>query len=104
LKEETKTIRLTIRVTPNARRNELVALSAPAEIRLKLRAPAREGKANAEMLNFLAELLGCRRSELVLLSGDKSRSKVVAVFGYSKENIADRLAAALRKHDSTARS
>jgi uncharacterized protein YggU (UPF0235/DUF167 family) len=56
------------------------------------------------MLNFLTELLGCRRSELVLLSGDKSRSKVVAVFGYSKENIADRLAAALRKHDSTARS
>jgi uncharacterized protein len=97
LKEETKAIRLTIRVTPNARRNELVALSAPAEIRLKLRAPAREGRANAELLNFLSELLDCRRSELVLLSGDKSRSKVVAVFGLNRGEIAQRLDAVFRK-------
>ena len=97
LKKETKATLLTIRVTPNARRDELVALSAPTEMRLKLRAPAQEGKANSEMISFLAELLDCRRSELVLLSGHKSRSKVVAVCGHSQEDIVERLAAALRE-------
>ncbi len=44
---------------------------------IKLQAPPVEGKANTELLRFLAEALGCAKSQVVLLRGESSRLKVV---------------------------
>jgi uncharacterized protein len=73
-----------LRVQPRARRNALVAAS-DGQWRLSLTAPAIEGRANQALTEFFAKGLGIARSRVRLLSGEKSRQKVVALDGISEE-------------------
>lgn len=50
-------------------------------MKVRVSAPANEGKANAELVRFIAELAGTRRSAISIVSGDRSRDKVLAVDG-----------------------
>jgi len=72
---------LTVRVTPNARRSEFNGWTMDEKGRpvllIKLQAPPVEGKANTELLRFLAEELDCAKSQVVLQRGESSRLKVV---------------------------
>ena len=68
-------------MTPNARRSEFLGWTVDEQkrpvLRIKLAAPAQEGKANAELIRFMADWLGCGRGEVSLLRGETSRSKAV---------------------------
>lgn len=74
---------LAVRVTPNARRSEFAGWTADEKGRpvllVKLQAPPVEGKANTELIRFLAKALGCSKSEIVLLRGDSSRQKSLEI-------------------------
>jgi uncharacterized protein len=83
-------IRLKVRVTPNARKNEVAACSGD-EIRLKVKAPAVEGKANAALIEFLAELTDVPRSRIEIKAGEKARTKVVELEGPSEEEVRARI-------------
>lgn len=69
---------LRIRVQPSAGRSQIVGEHAGA-LKVRVAAPANEGKANAELIRFLARTLGVSRSSVELLSGERSRDKVVGV-------------------------
>lgn len=71
---------LELKVIPNAPRNEVVGWLGDA-LKVKIHAPALEGRANDELLNFLAETLDLPRRDLTLLRGDKSRQKLVRITG-----------------------
>ena len=71
---------LKLKIIPNAPRNEIVGWLGAA-LKVKVHAPALEGRANDELLDFLAEKLGLHRRALTLLRGDKSRQKVVQITG-----------------------
>jgi uncharacterized protein len=83
---------LRLRVTPNARRSEVVGLHGEA-IKVKVQAPAVEGKANEALLRFLAEQLGVPVRDLAIVGGEKSRDKLVAVTGLDAEQARERLLA-----------
>lgn len=72
--------RLRLRIVPNARRDEVAGEYGEA-IKVKVAAPAVDGKANAALLDFLAERLGIPARLLELVSGEKSRDKAVLVEG-----------------------
>jgi uncharacterized protein (TIGR00251 family) len=82
--EPTSTLEL--KVIPNAPRNE-VAGWLGAALKIKIHAPALEGRANDELLGFLAERLGVPRRNLTLLRGDKSRRKVVHITGLDSAGV-----------------
>ncbi len=71
---------LELKVIPNAPRNEIAGWLGAA-LKVKVHAPALEGRANDELLDFLAETLGLPRRSVTLLRGDKSRQKVVRISG-----------------------
>ena len=79
-----------LRVVPNAKRSEVVGASGEA-IKVKVQAPATDGKANEALLAFLAEKLGLPRREVTLVVGEKSRDKIVAIESLSDAEAADRL-------------
>lgn len=54
-------------------------------------APAREGEANAAILEYLASVLGLKKRAVSLAVGAKSREKVVRVEGASAEAVLQRL-------------
>ena len=70
--------RLALRVHPRARRSEVLGEHA-AELRIRIAAPANDGKANAELTRFVADRLGVARRDVTLVRGATSRSKVLGV-------------------------
>lgn len=71
---------LEIKAVPNAPRSAVVGWLGDA-LKVKVHAPALEGRANEELCEFLAEALGVPRRAVTLLRGDKSRQKVVRIDG-----------------------
>ncbi len=71
---------LELKVIPNAPRNEIAGRLGEA-LKVKIHAPALEGRANEALLDFLAEKLGVPRRRLTLLRGEKSPQKIVHVTG-----------------------
>lgn len=72
--------RFSVKVVPRASRDETAGWTGD-ELRLRIRAPALEGRANEAVREFLAGKLGLPRGAVSIVLGDKSRRKVVAIQG-----------------------
>jgi len=70
---------LAIRVTPRAKRNEIVEVMADDTIKVRLTAPPVEGKANQTLVDFLSEILGVNKSRIEIVGGATSRDKLVTI-------------------------
>jgi uncharacterized protein (TIGR00251 family) len=71
-----------------------VSRESDGSYRVRVAAPAREGKANRELIRYLSRVLGVPGSAVSLLRGEASRHKVVAVAGLDPEETTRRLDAA----------
>ena len=90
-------VTFSVRVTPRARRNEIVGTQGEA-LKVKLAAPPVEGAANAALCAFLAEQLGARKSAVTLIAGQTSRQKVVRVEGVTAEQVQARFPSESYRH------
>jgi uncharacterized protein (TIGR00251 family) len=81
---------LRFHIVPNAKQNKVTGKHGDA-IKVKLRTPALEGKANAALRSFLAEELEVSERRIVLERGEKSRDKIIRIEGLSEEEIRWRL-------------
>ena len=82
--------RLKLRIVPNAKRNEVTGEHGDA-VKIKVAAPALEGKANEALLEFIAEKLGLHRRNLTLIAGEKSRDKLIEIAGLDATEARGRL-------------
>ncbi|MCC6415530.1 MAG: DUF167 domain-containing protein [Opitutaceae bacterium] len=71
---------LTIKAVPNAPRSEVVGWMGDT-LKVRLKAPPVDGKANAELCRFLAEILTLPKSAVTLATGGSSRAKRVRIEG-----------------------
>ena len=78
LREDGAALVLTLHVQPGAKRTE-VAGSHGEALKVKLAAPPVDGKANAELLRFLADAFGVPLRNATLLRGETARAKVVRI-------------------------
>lgn len=74
-------ITLTVRVTPKSPKTAWAGAMEDGSWKLRLAAVAEQGKANAELIRFLAREFGVDRASVRILSGETSRIKLVAVQG-----------------------
>ena len=84
---------LELKTIPNAPRTAVAGWLGDA-LKVKVHAPALEGRANDALLEFLAEELGVHRRAVTLVRGDKSRHKVVRVDGLTLPEVKAKLAPA----------
>jgi uncharacterized protein (TIGR00251 family) len=82
---------------PNAKMDSVVGEHGAA-IKVKLRAPAVEGKANAALRSFLSKELKIDERQIVLKHGHKSRDKIIRIDGLSEEEDVRRRLLALTRH------
>lgn len=82
---------LELKIIPNAPRDEIAGWLGSV-LKIKVHAPALEGRANDALLEFLADTLGVARRDVTLLRGDKSRHKVVRIAGLDLPAVHQRLA------------
>ena len=81
---------LRVHVVPNAKSDSVVGEYGGA-IKIKLRASAVEGKANAALIRFLAEQLKLPRHSIVLERGHRSRDKLIRIDGLTAEDVRMRM-------------
>ncbi len=81
-----------VRVTPRAKRNQIVG-AAYGALKVKLAAPPVEGAANDALTKFLAECLEIRAAQVEIISGHAARTKTVRVAGISADEAHRRLGA-----------
>lgn len=69
-------MKLLIHIQPGAAKNEVVGFyGEPARIKIKVKARPVEGEANAEVISFLAKILGIAKSRIEIERGHTSRQK-----------------------------
>src|SRR5690349_15458460 len=73
-------VRLAVRVVPKAARSRVVGQSDGC-LKVQVAAPPEDGKANAALVETLAEALGVARRDVALTVGAASRKKLVDVAG-----------------------
>ena len=76
----TKVITLAVHVQPNARRSEVIGPHGGA-LKIRIAAPAVDGKANTALLAFIADAFAVPRKQVTLVRGESSRHKIVEVRG-----------------------
>lgn len=77
-------MKIALKVTPGARRNEILGWEEDYPqigrvLRVKIAAPPVEGKANKEIVTFMAKTLGIPKSAVELLHGSTGRIKLIQV-------------------------
>jgi uncharacterized protein (TIGR00251 family) len=86
IEESAGGVTFAVRVIPRSSRNQVAGVQGDA-LKVKLTAPPVEGAANEALIEFLAERLSVRESAVSILSGDKSRNKVVRVEGMTQSQV-----------------
>ena len=84
---------ISVRVQPIASRDRVLGMRDGA-LRVSVTAPPHDGKANAALLELLADALGVAKSRLRIVRGHSSQDKVVAVEGMSGGEVQRMLKAA----------
>ena len=81
-REDGNGVVLMLHVQPGAKRSEVAGIhgeGVAARLKIRLAAPPVEGKANAELLRFLASAFGVPQRAVLLLRGESSRQKTVQI-------------------------
>lgn len=83
-------IELVLHVLPNAPKSQIVGLHGE-RLKIKIKAPPVEGKANEEIVQFFSTVLGIPKKQIDFRRGERSKSKTLLVRGLTLEAIKNRL-------------
>lgn len=91
--------RISVSAVPGSSSTAVVSVDPDGGgVRVRLAAAPRDGEANAELVRFIASVIGVRRSDVSLVAGHRSRSKTVEIrgdAGVKAEDLLQRLRATL---------
>jgi uncharacterized protein (TIGR00251 family) len=86
MQERNGAVILPVRVQPRASKDEIAGEMGGA-LKVRLRAPAVEDRANDALIEFLAQLLKTPKSAVRILSGERSRTKRLEIRGVTVQQI-----------------
>lgn len=86
VQERAGAVRFSVRVQPRASRTEIVGVHGEA-LKVRVHAPPVDGAANDAVVTMLAERLQVARSQVQVISGHTSRTKVVEVSGVPAQSV-----------------
>lgn len=88
VREDGEGIIFAVRVQPRSSKNEICDLYGDA-IKIKLTSPPVEGEANEGLIEFLAKSLDISKGQVEIISGHKSKNKIIKITGIKKEKVTD---------------
>jgi uncharacterized protein len=84
VREAADGVTLAVRAQPDAKKTEISGIygeGQEAQLKIAVHAPPIEGRANAALIEFLAETFGLPKRSVEIVSGELSRSKVFLLRG-----------------------
>lgn len=89
IKETKDGVILMLYVQPKAKKNEIDGIDEwRKRLKVKIKAPPVEGKANKEVVKFFSKLFG---REVVIIRGETSREKDLLIKGLKVEDVKEKL-------------
>jgi|GEM_PF-331029 len=92
LRETSDGVLVSVRAVPNAPKNQVVGIQGDT-VKIRLKAPPVDGKANEVLVRFLSEILLISRKQIHLAAGSTSRNKSIRITGLPTKDLAARLLA-----------
>ncbi len=85
---------LRLKVSPNASKTEVRGVWAHpdgARLKLAVKAPPVEGKANAAILDWAARTFGLKANQVTLIAGEKGKSKTLLLRGANANDVKSKI-------------
>jgi len=82
---------LAVRVTPRSSRSQIVEVMHDGTVKIHIAAPPVEGRANEELIKFLADVLGVAKSRIEIVAGVNGRDKLVSVLNMDTKVVHDKI-------------
>ncbi len=85
IRQTAEGVTLAVRVHPGAKKTAITGIygeGAAAQLKIAVHAPPVEGRANEALIAFLADLFSLPRRDVILVSGELSRTKVFLLRGF----------------------
>lgn len=86
---------ITVRVTPRASRNEISEILDDGTVKVRLVSAQSEDKSNQALVEFLAEVLGVKPSQLEIVAGSAGMDKLITITDLDKNAVQERILKAL---------
>jgi len=85
------TIKLLVKVIPNARQDEICGYVDKDILKIRIRAKPVDGKANAYLIKYLSKELDIPRRNIAIIKGKTSRIKVLEITNIGKNDLIKKL-------------
>jgi len=79
--------KIRVRVNPGASRTQLMGVE-DGVYKIRLAAPPVKGKANKELRNYIAKLVGVRKADVEINAGEHARMKTISIRGIEAKEVA----------------
>lgn len=87
ISESENNVVLHLQVKPNSKKQEIVVDSFDKKITIFVKAQPDKGKANKELLKFMAKILEKTTSDISIVAGQTSRDKTLLIKNDTKQNV-----------------
>jgi uncharacterized protein (TIGR00251 family) len=78
---------ITVKVTPRAKKTEVVGLMEDGTIRIRVAAAPEEGRANQALIEFLSRTLGIPAGQIDIMGGLSSERKLISLIGITPAEV-----------------
>lgn len=82
-------VQISIHLSPRAKTDRIDGFHGDA-LKVRIKAPPVDGKANAYLCAFIAQTLGIAASRVSLVRGETSRSKTLLITGLPEQTVRDK--------------
>ena len=89
-------VNITIQAKPNSKTDAITSIDDEV-VGVSINAPPKEGEANKQLCNFMAQVLAVKKSCVSLAVGSKSKHKIISVKGVSSDTVYSKLNASVMK-------
>ncbi|EPS58922.1 hypothetical protein M569_15890, partial [Genlisea aurea] len=89
------TVAISVHAKPGSRLAAITDMNDEA-LELQIDAPAKDGEANAALVEFISSVVGVKRRQVSIASGSKSREKIVVIEEVCLQVIFDALSTSIK--------
>jgi len=88
---------ISVRVTTRSPRTAITGILDDGTIKIKLTSPPIDGKANEELVRFLAGVMQIPKTNVEIISGQSNKNKLIVLFGIDSDRVNQLIGLELRK-------
>ena len=86
---------LHIKLTPRAKKNEIIDILENGIVKIRVIAPPVDGKANKGLIEFLSKVLKVKKTDIEIIAGFSGRDKIISFTNIQAEELDRRIRAVI---------